>query len=352
MTRRNLPGATVRAVPNEPDLSGVVNHRIVLRERPVGLVRAGDFTFDTAPLPELADGDVLMRTRYLGIDASVRTWLNRGEGYLPPVEIGEPVRCSGIGEVVASRCDRFPVGTVVYGLPGWQEYAVVRDDGMATPMAPGVDLPAMLSVLGSTGLTAYFGLTRVGEVTEGETVVVSAAAGATGSAAVQIATILGCRVIGIAGSDEKCAWVRELGADGAINYRTEDVAGRLRELCPGRVDVYFDNVGGPILDAVLGHLAQGGRVALCGAISTYNAERRPPGPANYLNLISRRGKMQGFISLDWWGDFPEATAQLARWVDEGRLTYRITWFDGLDAAPDALNAMFTGANVGKIVIRL
>jgi NADPH-dependent curcumin reductase CurA len=339
-------------VASDPDLSAIVNHRLVLRERPTGLVKPEDFAFDTAPLPELADGDALMRTRYLGIDASVRTWLNRGEGYLPPVEIGEPVRCSGMGDVIASRCERFPVGTVAYGLPGWQEYAVVRDDGMATPMEAGVDLPAMLSVLGATGLTAYFGLTRVGEVKPGETVVVSAAAGATGSAAVQIAKILGCRVVGIAGTDEKCEWVRELGADGAVNYRTEDVPARLRELCPDRVDVYFDNVGGRILDAVLGHLAQGGRVALCGAISSYNATSRPPGPANYLNLISRRGKMQGFISLDWWSDFAEATAQLAEWVDEGRLTYRITWFDGLEAAPDALNAMFNGTNLGKIVIRI
>jgi NADPH-dependent curcumin reductase CurA len=339
-------------VASAPDLSAIVNHRLVLRQRPTGLVKGEDFAFDTAPLPELADGEVLLRTRYLGIDASVRTWLNRGEGYLPPVEIGEPVRCSGMGEVIASRCERFPVGTVAYGLPGWQEYAVVRDDGMATPMEPGVDLPAMLSVLGATGLTAYFGLTRVGEAKAGETVVVSAAAGATGSAAVQIAKILGCRVVGIAGTDEKCAWVRELGADGAINYRTDDVPARLRELCPDRVDVYFDNVGGPILDAVLGHLAQGGRVALCGAISSYNATSRPPGPANYLNLISRRGKMQGFISLDWWSDFAEATAQLSKWVDEGRLTYRITWFDGLESAPEALNAMFNGTNLGKIVIRI
>lgn len=346
------PGGTVRPVTNEPDLSGIINHRLVLRERPTGLVKPENFAFDTAPLPQLAEGEVLMRTRYLGIDATVRSWLNRGEGYLPAVEVGEPVRCSGIGEVVASRCDRFPVGSVAYGLPGWQEYAVVRDDGMATPMEPNVDLPAMLSVLGSTGLTAYFGLARVGEAKEGETVVVSAAAGATGSAAVQIAKILGCRVVGIAGTDEKCAWVSELGADATINYRTEDVATRLRELCPERVNVYFDNVGGPILDAVLGCLAQGGRVALCGAISSYNDAHRPPGPSNYLNLISRRGKMQGFISLDWWGDFPEATAQLSQWVDEGRLTYRITWFDGLEAAPDALNAMFTGANIGKIVIRV
>lgn len=345
---------TIAAEELEPTLAGVTNHRLTLAERPTGLVSRDNFTADEVALPALADGEALVRTQYLGIDATVRTWLNKGEGYLPPVEIGEAVRCSGIGTVVASRCDAFPVGQVAYGLPGWQEYGVVRDDGMATPLPADADPPAMFSVLGATGLTAYLGLTDVAELEESDTVVVSAAAGATGSVAVQIAKhVYGCRVVGICGTDDKCRWlVDDLGIDGAINHRTDDVPAKLRELCPDRVDVYFDNVGGPLLDMVLAHIARGARIALCGAIAVYNDRVKPPGPANYLNLISRRAKMQGFISLDWWDRFPAATEQLAAWVAEGKIRYRIAWYDGLESAPDALNAMFTGANTGKIVIRL
>jgi NADPH-dependent curcumin reductase CurA len=193
----------------------------------------------------------------------------------------------------------------------------------------------------------------VGRIAEGETVVVSAAGGATGSIAGQIAKIYGCRVVGIAGSDEKCAWVvDELGFDGCINHRTADLPRELAHLCPDRIDVFFDNVGGPILDAALGHLNQGGRVVLCGAISTYNAQGRPPGPSNYLNLISRRGRMQGFITLDYWDRFDECFAQLREWAEEGRLRWREQLFEGLDSAPEALNALFTGANSGKVIVRV
>jgi NADPH-dependent curcumin reductase CurA len=202
-------------------------------------------------------------------------------------------------------------------------------------------------------LTAYVGLTDVGKLREGETVVVSAAAGATGSIAVQIAKILGCRVVGIAGTDEKCRWLVDgLGLDGAINHRTDDVPARLRELCPQRVDVFFDNTGGPILDAVLGRLADHARVVLCGAISSYNDHHKPPGPPNYLNLIARRARMEGFISWDSWGRYAEIMEVLGRWTADGRLQHRSHIFEGLAAAPQALNAMFTGENIGKIVIKV
>ncbi|MGH9185345.1 MAG: NADP-dependent oxidoreductase, partial [Acidimicrobiales bacterium] len=247
----------------------------------------------------------------------------------------------------------FPVGTLASGLPGWQEYAAFRDDGLATPLPSDGDPPALLAVFGATGLTAYIGLLDIAKISEGETVVVSAAAGATGSLAAQIAKLHGCRVIGIAGTDEKCAWlVDDLGLDGAINYRTDDVKARLKELCPERVDVYFDNVGGPVLDAVLGGIALRGRVVLCGAISIYNEDRRPPGPANYVNLIQRRGRMEGFLALDHWDRLDEVNARLGEWVATGQLRYRTHVFEGLSQAPKALNAMFTGDNIGKIVIRL
>ncbi len=331
-----------------------INRQLVLTQRPDGLVRREDFEAVDGKVPEPGPGEVLVRTDWLGIDATVRTWLSTAEGYIPPVEIGEVVRCSGIGTVLASRSDKIPVGAQVATLTGWQEYAVVGDDPMLTTvLADGADPLAALTVFGAAGMTAYVGLTEIGKAREGETVVVSAAAGATGSMAVQIAKILGCRVVGIAGTDEKCRWLLdELHLDGAINHRDDDIPARLKELCPKRVDVFFDNTGGPILDAVLGRLADRGRVVLCGAISSYNDRHKPPGPSNYLNLIARRGRMEGFISWDYWGRWAEITGQLGRWMDEGRLSYRAHVFEGLEHAPDALNAMFTGENVGKIVVRV
>jgi len=335
-------------------VADLTNRRVLLARRPEGLVTEDDFVHDEVAVPEPGEGEVLVRTEWIGIDATVRTWLSKAEGYIPPVEIGEVVRSSGIGRVVRSRSERIPEGILVSTLTGWQEHAVVGDDPMLTnPVADGVAAQAALALFGAAGITAYVGLTEVGQVREGDTVVVSAAAGATGSIAVQIAKILGCRVIGITGSDEKCAWLVDgLGVDGAINHRTDDLPARLKELCPKRVDVFFDNTGGPILEHVLGRLADRARVVLCGAISSYNDHHKPPGPASYLNLISRRARMEGFISWDSWGRFEEIAGILGGWLAEGRLTYRTHVYEGLDAAPQALNAMFTGENTGKVVVRV
>jgi NADPH-dependent curcumin reductase CurA len=331
-----------------------INHRVLLAQRPEGLVREEDFVQDVQPIPEPAEGEVLVHTEWLGIDATVRTWLSKAEGYIEPVEIGDVVRSGGIGRVIASRSNRIATGQLVSTLTGWQEYVVVSDDPMlTTALGEDADPLAALGVFGAAGLTAYVGLTDVGHIKAGETVVVSAAAGATGSIAVQVAKILGCRVIGIAGSDEKCAWLHDdLGLDGAITHRTDDIPARLRELCPQRVDVFFDNTGGPILDAVLGRLADHARVVLCGAISSYNDHHKPPGPAGYLNLISRRARMEGFISWDHWGRFEEISGVLGGWLGDGRLRYRCHVFEGLTSAPQALNAMFTGENIGKVVVRV
>jgi len=330
------------------------NRSLLLRRRPEGLLTWDDIEIVDAPRPQLEEGEALVRTMLLGMDATVRTWLNRGEGYLPAVEIGEVVRCSGIGRVVESRCEKFAVGDLAYGLPGWQEYAVVRDDLFTTWLPPDTpDLTSLISVYGATGTTALLGLTEIGRPQAGETVVVSAAAGATGSLVGQIAKILGCRVVGIVGSDEKARFVvEELGFDAAINHRTDDLAAALKEHCPKRVDVYFDNVGGKVLDAVLGAIALHGRVVLCGAISVYNDQGRPPGPSNYLNLISRRGRMEGFIALDWVDRFPEAAATLGGWVAEGKLKHFEHFYDGWEHAVDALNALFDGSNTGKVILRL
>jgi NADPH-dependent curcumin reductase CurA len=330
-----------------------INRQLILRRRPEGLVTDDDFELVERPLPELADGEALMRTVYLGMDATVRTWLNRGEGYLPAVEVGEVVRCSGIGQIVATNSDAFAVGDLAYSLPGWQDYAIVRDDLYTTKLPAGTNLKSMMSVFGATGAAAYFGLIDFGQPKPGETVVVSAAGGATGSIAGQIAKILGCRVVGIAGTDEKCRWVtEELGFDACISHRTADLATALRETCPDRVDVYFDNVGGVVLDAVLGHLAMGGRVVLCGAIAVYNDRGRPPGPSNYLNLIARRGTMRGFITIDHWDRFPECMAQLGEWAEQGKLRWREELVDGLEQAPHALNMLFTGENMGKVIVQV
>ncbi len=330
-----------------------VNRQVVLRQRPVGLLTWDDVELVDAPMPELADGEALMRTELLGMDATVRSWLNDSDGYLPPVEIGEVVRCSGIGRIVATRCDAYEVGDIAYSLPGMQTHAIVRDDFFTSKLPPGTELAPMLSIYGATGLTAYVGLVDIAGARAGETVVVSAAAGATGSLVGQIGKILGCRVVGIAGSAEKCRFVtEELGFDACIDHRNGDLAAELAEHCPKGVDVYFDNVGGPILDVVLGRLARGARIALCGAIAVYNESRKPPGPSNYLNLIGKRARMEGFIAMDHWGRFEEIRERLGQWVADGELRHVEHYWDGLEASVDALNALFTGANTGKVVVRV
>jgi NADPH-dependent curcumin reductase CurA len=332
----------------------VPNRQVVLRRRPTGLVAPGDTELVSAPTPEPAEGEALVRTTYVGIDAAARTWLDDQPGYLPPVQLGEVVRAAGIGEVVASRCDAYAVGDIVTTLTGFQEYVIVRDDVFCTPVTgmDEIDHRAVMSIYGPTGATAYFGMHDVGRPRAGETVVVSAAAGATGSVAGQIAKIAGARVVGIAGGPEKCrAVVDEFGFDACIDYREHNLPAALKQHCPQGVDVYFDNVGGPILDAVLGRLATKARVVLCGVISSYLTGEHP-GPANYVNLLSRTATMQGFNALDEWGRFDEAFAALRQWESEGLLVHRETVYDGIESCVDALNGLFAGANIGKMLVKI
>jgi NADPH-dependent curcumin reductase CurA len=332
------------------------NRRIVLAQRPVGMVDEHTTRLETEPVPSPGPGEALVRVRYLSIDPTIRGWMNEVDTYLPAIRIGEVVRAAGLGEVVASNADGLGVGDTVFGLLGWQDYAVVSASGpgAAQVVPPGIDPGSALGLLGVTGLTAWFGLTDVGRMVAGDHVVVSGAAGATGSVVGQIAKIQGAAtVIGLAGSDEKCAWlVDEAGFDHAVNYKTQDVGAELRRLLPSGIDLFWDNVGGPILNTCLGHLAMRGRVVLCGAISTYNDTTPPPGPSNYINLLIKRGRMEGFIILDYADRFPEAQLQLATWAMEGRITAPAHVVDGLEHAPEALNLLFTGGNTGKLIVRV
>jgi NADPH-dependent curcumin reductase CurA len=331
----------------------LTNRQILLRRRPTGLVQPDDTELVTSAAPEPAEGEALVRTTYVGIDAAARTWLNDQPGYLPPVQLGEVIRAAGIGEVVQSRCDAYAVGDVVTTLTGFQEYVISRDDVFTTPVpGPVVDQLAVMSVYGPTGATAYFGMTGIGKPQPGETVVVSAAAGATGSIAGQIAKIAGARVVGIAGGLEKCrAVVEDFGFDACIDYRENNLAKALKEHCPKGVNVYFDNVGGPILDAVLGRLAHKARVVLCGVISSYLTGEHP-GPANYVNLLAKTALMQGFNALDQWGQFDAAFAALRQWEADGRLVHRETVLEGIESCVDALNGLFTGVNIGKMLVKV
>lgn len=331
------------------------NRQIVLRRRPTGLVQPEDTELISTPAPEPADGEALIRTTYVGIDAAARTWLNDQPSYLPPVQIGEVIRAAGIGEVVQSRCDAYAVGDVVTTLTSFQEYVICRDDIFTTPVEgppESVDQLAVMSVYGPTGATAYFGMMGIGKPQAGETVVVSAAAGATGSVAGQIAKIAGARVVGIAGGPDKCkAVVEDFGFDACIDYKKDDLKAALKQHCPKGVDVYFDNVGGPVLNAVLGRLAHNARVVLCGVISSYLSGEHP-GPANYVNLLAKTATMQGFNALDEWGRFDEAFGPLRQWADEGKLVHRQTIFEGIESCVDAMNGLFTGANIGKMLVKI
>ncbi|MEN9871445.1 MAG: hypothetical protein RLZZ171_2437 [Cyanobacteriota bacterium] len=310
----------------------------------------------------LEEGQILVRNIYLSLDPTNRGWLNEGDNYLPPVAIGEVMRGFGIGVVERSRNAKFPEGTLVQGFVGWQDYAIGRSPRFANadetnlselPKDPSVPLTAYLGLFGFIGMTAYFGLLDIGKPKAGETLVVSGAAGAVGSLAGQIEKIKGCRVVGIAGSEEKCRWLKdELGFDAAINYKTESVLESLQQHCPNGIDVYFDNVGGEILDAVLSLINLRARIVLCGLISQYNATEPVPGPYNLLNIVTQRAKLEGFIILDYFDRAQEALADLGEWYAQGKIKYRVDAIDGLENAPSVINKLFDGTNQGKLIIKV
>ena len=330
----------------------MINNQWVLASRPDGMVTPSNFERRRSDVPEAAAGELLVHNLYLSLDPAMRGWISEARSYMPPVAIGEVMRGGCVAEVIDSRHPGYRPGELVFGMFGWQDYAVSDGSGV-TRVPPDVGLTNALGVLGWTSLTAYFGLTEIGEPQPGETVVVSGAAGATGSVVGQLARLRGARVIGIAGGPDKCAWVvRELGFDAAIDYRHEDVPARLKELCPGGIDLYWDNVGGEILEAALGRLAIHARVVFCGAISSYNASTPAPGPRNFIQLLIRRARLEGFLVFDYVDRIDEALAELTPLVQSGRLRYREDVREGLDSAPEALGDLFTGANDGKLIVHI
>jgi NADPH-dependent curcumin reductase CurA len=331
-----------------------VNHQVRLASRPRGLPQADDWSLTEEPVPQPGEGEALVKVRYLSIDPAMRGWMNDARSYIAPVGIGEVMRALGAGEVIASRHPELAVGDHVTGPVGVQEYAAVHGGALTkvdTELAP---LTVHLGVLGMTGLTAYFGLLDIGRPQEGETVLVSGAAGAVGGVVGQLAALKGARAVGIAGGPQKCAYVvEEIGFEAAIDYRSEDVAGALREHCPKGVDVYFDNVGGEILDAALAQLARRARVVICGAISQYNATGPMQGPANYLSLLVNHASMTGFTIFDYADRLAEGVREMSAWYAEGRVRGREEVVEGgVESFPEVLLRLFRGENTGKLVLQV
>ncbi|KJS25440.1 MAG: NADP-dependent oxidoreductase [Hyphomonadaceae bacterium BRH_c29] len=330
-----------------------MNQTWVLRHRPVGEIKAGDLEIVETPLEPLQDGQVRAKTIYLSLDPTNRIWMSDMDAYLPPVQIGDGMRGGGLAVVTESRHGGFQQGDVVNtGLGTWTMYPTLQGDGLAKlPILPGVPLTAYMGPLGATGMTAYFGLMDIGKPKPGETVVVSAAAGAVGSMVGQIAKIQGCRVVGIAGSDDKCKWLTDVaGFDAAINYKKEDVGAALDKHCPNGIDVNFENVGGQIMDQVIARLNDFSRMPLCGLISTYNDTTPAPGPSNFANFLMRRTLVKGFIVIDYFPRFPEGIQQMAQWLMEGKLKFETDVVKGFENAPSSLSRLFEGKNLGKLVV--
>ena len=337
--------------------TSLVNQQFRLAARPVGLPKPSDWRFTTEPVRELADGEILLKTLYLSLDPAMRGWMNDAKSYIRPVAIDEVMRAGGIGEVIASKSPRFAVGDMLSGGIGVQSYWVGAADDRAAAFVkidPSIaPLPKYLNALGMPGMTAYFGLIEVGQPKPGETVVVSGAAGAVGQTVGQVARQLGCRVVGIAGGKEKCDFVvNQLGFDACIDYKNSAVKDGLKAHCPNGVDVYFDNVGGEILDTVLTRINLKARIVICGAISQYNNTTPVKGPTNYLSLLVNRARMEGIVVFDYADRYHQAVSAMAKWMQEGKFHSREDIVVGLEKFPQALLMLFEGGNFGKLILQV
>ena len=332
-----------------------VNRQILLKKRPVGVPGPEDFAAGEGPVGKPGPGEVLLRNLYLSIDPAIRGWMSDAKSYLPPIRIGEPIRSGTLSQIAESNAEGWAAGEIVQALAAWESYSVVPSRNLhgKVRMIEGIPLHAMLSVLGGTGLTAYFGLLEIGRPRSGETVVVSAAAGGVGSIVGQLAKIKGCRAIGLTGSDDKCRWLLDqLGYDGAINYKSPELRTALAKACPNGIDVFFDSVGGEILNTALSRLNRHGRVALCGAMSQINATDLRQGPSNYLQLLAKSARMEGFTTLDFADRYDDAREELARWIREGKIHYRDDIVEGLEQAPSQLLRLFNGEHRGKLMVKV
>lgn len=334
-------------------MSTLQNRQFKLASRPVGMVKRSDFEFVTTPAGDPGPGEALVKVLYLSLDPAMRGWMNAGRSYIAPVGIGDVMRAGGLGRVVASNDPGLAPGDTVVGMTGVQDYTVAKAKELTKVDPRLAPSPRYLGALGMPGLTAYFGLLDIGQPKEGETVVVSAAAGAVGAVTGQIAKIKGCRAVGIAGGPDKCRYiVEELGFHAAVDYKNEDVRGGLARHCPKGIDIYFDNVGGDILDTALSLLARRARVIICGAISQYNNHEAIQGPRNYLSLLINHALMEGFVVFDYAARYPEGVKALAGWTIQGKLKAREDIVDGLETFPDTLQKLFRGENFGKLVIKV
>ena len=330
----------------------LTNQQFRLAQRPTGLPTPETWELTEEPVPDPGEGEVAVQVLYTSLDPAMRVWLNQGDSYVPAVQIGEVMRAIGVGRVIASADPGLAEGDHVSGIFGIQRYSVLPAKGLTKLAAAGVPLPAYLNALGIPGMTAYFGLLDIGRPQAGQTVAVSAAAGSVGSLVGQIARIKGARAVGIAGGSEKCRLLTdEYGFDAAVDYRSGGVASALRQHCPDGVDIFFDNVGGEVLEAGLRNLARGARVVLCGAISQYN-EGAQQGPRNYMALLIRRARMEGFVVFDYARRYGEAAEEIASWISAGKLVTREHIVDGLQTFPESLLMLYRGENTGKLMLRV
>ena len=333
--------------------ANLVNHQYRLAARPVGLPKPSDWKYTEEPAPKPGDGEFLVKVLYISLDPAMRGWMNEGRSYIEPVGIGDVMRAGAVGRVIESRNSAFAVGDHVYAPFGVQEYAISNGRGVSKVDPKVAPLPLYLGTLGMPGMTAYFGLLDICHPKPGETVVVSGAAGAVGMLVGQIAKIKGCRTVGIAGGAEKCQWiVKDLGFDAAIDYKSEELGKSLHQHCPKGIDIYFDNVGGDILNSVLAQISRGARISICGAISQYNNTGPIKGPSNYLSLLINRARMEGFIVFDYADRYAEAAREMLGWMAAGKLKSREDIVDGIQTFPDTLLKLYRGDNIGKLAIRV
>jgi len=330
-----------------------MNKQLILTKRPVGLPDKDTWTLREEAIPTIKEGEVLIRQDYISLDPAMRGWMNEGKSYIPPVGIGEVMRSGSVGEVIESQHPDYQVGDYMTGWGGVQQYIATNGENWYKVDPSIAPLTTFMGTLGMPGMTAYFGILEVGKIKEGDIVLVSGAAGAVGSVVGQIAKIKGCHVVGIAGGPEKCKYiVEELGFDAAIDYKNEDLKSAVRKACPKGIDVYFDNVGGEMLDVALSSLRMHGRIAICGAISQYNNMQAVKGPSNYLSLLVNRATMEGFVVMDYSKKYMEAAMQMGGWMMEGKLKTKEDIFEGIENFHDTFLRLFNGEKLGKLILKV